>query len=75
MEEKINLEKREKIIKYLSITLVIFTFGLFSNFERITEMFKNEKKPKLNIEYDSNGYIKMINNNGKSFNFDKGRLL
>ena len=69
------MEKREQLIKYISIVLVIFTFGLFTNFERITEMFKKDKKQKLNIEYDSKGYIKMINNKGKTFNFDKGRLL
>jgi len=75
MEEKINLEKREKIIKYISIFFVVCTLGLFTNLERITEMFKNKEKPNYNIEYDSEGYIKMINNNGKIFKFNKGRLL
>jgi hypothetical protein len=35
---------------------------------------KEEEKP-LDIEYDDQGYIKSVSNNGKLFKFERGKLL
>jgi len=74
MTEKINLEKREKIKKYVFGALFLLTLGFFSKFEHIEKKI-NPKEEKYDIKYDEKGFIQEINNNGKLFKFENGRLM
>lgn len=76
MDKDINLEKREKIKKFLFGIMVIFTLWFIFRFEEVEKKLNNEgEEDKYNIIYDSNGFITQIINNGKIYKFERGKLL
>ena len=72
MNRKINLEKREKLKKYALGAIFLLTLGFFSRFEAIDNKMRENK---YEVKYDEKGFINEINNNGKIFKYEKGRLL
>lgn len=77
MGEKINLEKREKLINVSLAIFSIITFGIFAKFDEIKKILSNDEKRenKQEIKYDEQGFITEIKNNGKLFKFQKGVLV
>ena len=74
MNKEINLEKREKIKKVVYGTLFLLSLGFFSKFEYIENKI-SPKKENYDVKYNEKGFIQEINNNGKVFKFENGRLL
>ncbi len=74
MIEEINIKKREKIKKIILGALFLLTLGFFTKFEHIENKISH-KKENYDVKYDKKGFIQEINNNGKVFKFENGRLL
>jgi len=72
--DKINIEKREKLKKYILGLFFILSLGFLSKFQHIENKII-QKEEKYEVKYDSEGFISEINNNGKLFKFKKGELL
>ncbi len=72
--DKINIEKREKLKKYILGLFFIMSLGFLSKFQHIENKII-QKEEKYEVKYDSEGFISEINNNGKLFKFKKGELL